>query len=614
MARRWLCTVALAWAALAASGCAVFAPPDRLSDGAPPAAGAGAFALQVEAPETIRPYLERHLELQRYRSLTDLEGSELAQLVDDAAGNARELLGTLGYFAPEIAFEILQPASTRPTVRLNVQAGEAARITSIEIDFSGPIAADPRSAAQRDAIRATWGLHSGQRFTQARWDSAKAEALRQLTGQRYPLGRISASRAEIDADSATVGLSLTLDSGPAYRLGALQVNGAARHDPLLVQRLSLLVSGSDYDQARLLEAQQRLGDSGYFDSVFVSLDTSGAADAAPVRIEVREARTQKLVLGVGASTDSGARLSAEHTHHKLPWLGVRALSKLALEREAQSVGTELTAPPDGDNWRWVTSALLQRQDSNGLDVHSQRYRLGRTQHGLAQDRSYYLQYDRASSRSASLVTRADALAANYAWTRRNFDSLLFPQRGSGLGVELGAGVTLGDSKQPYLRTQARWLGYVPLGRAGAGAGPDRAAPAGRIALRAEGGAVLARATAPLPSSQLFLTGGDKSVRGYGYRGLGVLQPDGQLAAGRYLAVGSVEWQRPIVFGGVPSSWESTLFADAGAVADRPAELRAKVGVGAGVRWQSPVGPLQMDLAYGVALRRARLHLSVGFSF
>ena len=607
--------MALAWAALAAPGCAVFAPPEPFGDGANAALlapGAGAFALQVEAPETVRPYLERHLELQRYRPLTDLDASELAQLVDDAEGNARELLGTLGYFSPEIAFEILQPASARPTVRLSVQVGAAARITSIAIDFSGPIAADPRSAAQRDAIHAAWGLHTGQRFTQARWDSAKAQALRQLTAQRYPLGRISASHAEIDGESAAVRLSLTLDSGPAYRLGALQVSGAARHDPLLVQRLSLLVSGSDYDQARLLEAQQRLGDSGYFDSVFVSLDTSGEADAAPVKIELREARTQKLVLGVGASTDTGARLSAEHTHHKLPGLGVRALSKLALEREAQSVGTELTAPPDGDNWRWVTSALLQRQDSNGLDVHSQRYRVGRTQHGVAQDRTYYLQYDRAGSRSASALTRADALAANYAWTRRDFDSLLFPQRGSGLGVELGAGVTLGDSKQPYLRTQARWLGYVPLGRAGAG--PDGAAPAGRIALRAEGGAVLARAAAALPSTQLFLTGGDKSVRGYGYRDIGVVQPDGQLAAGRYLAVGSVEWQRPIAFGGVPSSWEGTLFADAGAVADRPAELRAKVGVGAGVRWQSPVGPLQMDLAYGVALRRARLHLSVGFSF
>jgi len=50
------------------------------------------------------------------------------------------------------------------------------------------------------------------------------------------------------------------------------------------------------------------------------------------------------------------------------------------------------------------------------------------------------------------------------------------------------------------------------------------------------------------------------------------------------------------------------------VADKPAELHAKVGVGVGARWKSPVGPLQIDVAYGVAVERFRLHLNVGFSF
>ena len=44
------------------------------------------------------------------------------------------------------------------------------------------------------------------------------------------------------------------------------------------------------------------------------------------------------------------------------------------------------------------------------------------------------------------------------------------------------------------------------------------------------------------------------------------------------------------------------------------DMRAKVGIGAGARWRSPVGPLQMDLAYGLATREWRLHLNVGFTF
>jgi translocation and assembly module TamA len=91
-------------------------------------------------------------------------------------------------------------------------------------------------------------------------------------------------------------------------------------------------------------------------------------------------------------------------------------------------------------------------------------------------------------------------------------------------------------------------------------------------------------------------------------------PSGQTAAGRYLAVASAEWQRPITVNNKLTAWESVMFVDAGAVADKPSELRARVGVGAGARWKSPVGPLQIDLAYGVAVKRLRLHLNVGFTF
>jgi translocation and assembly module TamA len=133
-------------------------------------------------------------------------------------------------------------------------------------------------------------------------------------------------------------------------------------------------------------------------------------------------------------------------------------------------------------------------------------------------------------------------------------------------------------------------------------------------LRAEAGAVLAKSDITLPSTQLFLTGGDTSVRGYGYHELGVTLADGQTTSGRYLGLASVEWQRPIVVNGHLTDWESTVFIDAGSVANKAAELRAKFGVGIGARWKSPVGPLQIDLAYGVAVERFRLHLNVGFAF
>ena len=575
-----------------------------------------AFVLDIKAPTEVKEVLERHLEIQRFRELTDLEDNELARLLPAARQNAVDLLATMGYFSPTILLEQTPPPTDGATrhVVLEVEPGEPTLVNEVNIEFSGPIASDESAQAQRARIQALWPLRTGQRFTQSGWDGAKKQVLRELTRTRYLTGALASSRAEIDPQSHIARLSLTLASGPAFSLGTMTVTGLERHDAELVRRLARLSPGESYDQTRLLEAQQRLAASGFFDSVFMTVDTAGDPGAATVVVNVRESKLQKLVLGNGINTDTGARFSVEHTHHQLPLIGWRAVSKLLLDGSKKSLGTELISPPDERHWRWLTSALVEQEQSGSFEVDSVNLRAGRSLSGDRIDRAYYLQYERARNSGYNAPADANALSANYVWTRRSFDSLVFPTSGHALSAELGGGMTLDGGREPFGRVQARWLGYLPLG--------DRASrgPAGgvnrtsRIAARAEVGAVIARPEASLPTTQLFLTGGDNTVRGYAYRSIGVTLPDGQTAAGRYLAVGSLEWLRPITVNGRQSEWDSTVFVDAGAVANKPDQLRANVGVGAGARWNSPVGPLQIDLAWGVATQKLRLHLSMGLTF
>ena len=587
-------------------------PWARAADAAPVEAGTrAAFVINIQAPDDIKDLLTRHLELQRYRELTDLSDDELARLLRQAQEDARRLVGTLGYFSPAIAVAQQAASGGTPVVSLTVTPGEATRIHQVTIGFTGAIAADPGSRAQREQIEATWPLRAGSRFTQDAWDAAKRQALRDLTTLRFPTGRISDSLADIDPETARAHLQITLDSGPAYRLGELEIEGLQRYDRALVERLARLVPGADYSLAELVAAQQRLSDSGYFDSAFVTLDTRADPASAAVQLKLREARMQKLVLGIGASTDSGPRLSAEHTHHKVPGIGWRAVSKLLLDRETRAIGSELTSPPDPDNWRWAASGLLQNQLLGSRDVTSQQLRGGRKQSHERIDRNLYVQYDRAESVDTDTVLPviAQSISANYAFAVRYYDQLPFPASGWGWGAEVGGGTTLGSERQAYTRLMTRWQGFLGLGQS-----DSTRASAGRLALRASAGAIFAPDNISLPSTQLFLAGGDNSVRGYGLNDIGVTLADGSITAGRYLMTGSVEWQRPIRINGKPSDWESVVFVDAGAVANQPAELEAKVGVGVGARWNSPVGPLQIDLAYGVDVQRLRLHMNLGFTF
>ena len=126
--------------------------------------------------------------------------------------------------------------------------------------------------------------------------------------------------------------------------------------------------------------------------------------------------------------------------------------------------------------------------------------------------------------------------------------------------------------------------------------------------------MIARKDATLPVTLLFLAGGDNSVRGYGYQSIAARSDNGALIGGRYMLTGSVAWLRPITVAGNQSDWEQSFFVDAGTVTDSFSQTKIYTGIGTGVLWKSPVGPLQIDAAYGVAIRKFRLHLRLGFNF
>ena len=608
-------------------------PPQQVAPSVPegaigPASSApevAAFDISVRTSPAfadVRALLETHLELQRYRAVTDLDDNELARLIVLSERNVRNLVGTLGYFSPTIRITRETASDTlrgqRPTIVVAVEPGEATLTTDVSLRFLGAIAESDAAdvLAQRQDIERSWQLPAGQRFTQDRWDSAKTQALRLLTARRYPAGKLADSLADIDPANHSARLTATLESGPLYRLGNIAVTGVARYNPELVPRLARLTPGAVYDQRELVEAQQRMASSGYFDSAYVFVDPTpenGTVDplAIPVQVQVREAKLQKVILGAGVTTDSGLRASLEHSHNRVPGTDWRAVTKLQLEKKSPFAQTEWTALPDEANWRWVALARAERLDDGALITQGQQLRFGRRQSGARIDRNVYLQYSRAQVHGAGALDSAGTgtgagatLSANYIWTGRYFDSLPFPGSGYGLGLELGGGTTLSDKREPYLRTVGRWLGIHTLTQ-------------GRIAMRLEAGAVLARGSARIPATELFRTGGDSSVRGYGLRDIGIAlaSSPGTIGPGHYLGVGSVEWQRPIRgSNGLLTEWENTFFIDAGGVADRAKDVRPAVGVGTGVRWKSPIGPLQIDLAYGVKARQLRLHTSVGFVF
>lgn len=125
--------------------------------------------------------------------------------------------------------------------------------------------------------------------------------------------------------------------------------------------------------------------------------------------------------------------------------------------------------------------------------------------------------------------------------------------------------------------------------------------------RVDGGMIITQNFDEMPYNLRFFAGGDQSIRGYDYKSLSHMEY-GYQVGGQNLAVGSVEYNyrfRP--------SLRAAVFVDAGNAFDGSWQGEVKVGLGLGVRWSSPIGPVRLDVAAGVSETRVpiRLHFFIG---
>lgn len=598
-------------------GCATSGGPSAPDEESPeqiePADTAVSFRLDVVSNNrSMARHLERHLELQRFADFPDLQANELRRLLGAAQDNARNLLAAQGYFDPRLELSMEEPdAADEPRrIVINVETGPATRVEQVEISFAEPADSDPASADQRQQIRRDWLLKQGDTFTQTEWDGARAEGLRVLQRDRYPTARMGDTRAVVNADSAQARLFVHYDAGLPYRFGALQIEGLERYDAEGIRNIARIPVGEDYSENALLDAQMRLVSSGYFDSAFLMLDTSGDdPQNATVIAQFNEAKEQRMVFGLGYSTDSGERLSIDHIHNRMWPLRWRAVNAIDLGTQAQSLSTHWTDMPVPSGWAWYTGLELDRSRfgdyrANNLSLSGGRMRLvERT------ERRWFFRYDASNASGGGLAPSASSsLIGNYNWVGRYFDDDLNPTSGRGYGLESGLGYTLTPQRDPFLRLVVRGLQLFPFG------GRNSAGKRNRIALRGEAGAVYAEDDVNIPVRLLFLTGGDNTVRGYSFQSIGNRLEDDSIYGARYMAMGSVEWQRPLTLFGDARSFEHAVFVDAGAASDDLGDSVLHTGVGTGLRWASPVGPLQLDVAYGTETQKWRLHLRVGFLF
>lgn len=555
------------------------------------AGSAHALTVEVEAPEALQSLLARHLEVARAARLEEnLAEEEIERLVRASESGARALLATEGYFSPRVS--ILRAGDV---LRVVVDPGSRTTVGSVRIDFAGGLDADSRLARR---IEEDFRLKPGMPFRQADWDAAKAAVLAPLLAGRHPGARLAVSEARIDPAAARADLSLTLDAGPAYRFGVPRITGASRYPAEIAARLAPMRPGEPVSQAALIDYQARLETSGYYSQANVRiLPDPAQAEAVPIEVEVVERPEKRLSLGIGLTTDTGVRAQAEWLSRSIDGQGLRLRLDTRLETTSQRAGAELTWPRDSRGRVYSLGIQPRREDLRGQRTETLALTGRATRERGNIETALALQFQNEQQRIGSAVdTRNRALTANYTWTQRDVGRGFYPRRGRVTTLQVGGAAEALLSDTSFLRLYGRHTQYFGLGAQT------------RLIVRGELGSVLAESRAGIPTDFLFRAGGDNSVRGYAFQSLG-RSLEGGVASVRYLATGSLEVEHFFT-----RDWGAAVFVDAGDAADSPAALDPVFGLGIGARWRSPVGPVNLDLAYGEAVGELRLHFSLGVSF
>ncbi len=580
--------------------------------------------LVVDAPAPFKALLEKNLDIERAARLAEtdsLDDSEWARLVAAAPAQGRALAQTEGYFRAEVTVAV-DPADAH-RILIKLVPGEPATVGRFTLEFDGDLA---RRAESGDAnaldfearLRAEWQLQRGQVFRNGNWDSAKAQTLSALRNEGWAAAIWTATAAQVDPATNKARLFLVADTGPRFLAGDVVVEGLERQPERNVRLLAGFGPGTPLTQTRLLDYQDRLQKTGLFDQVAVIYDPDPAQAAhTTVTVRLHEQSLQQATVALGYNSLTGKRITLEHTDRKVFGLPATANNKLQWGKYLQEWDSSLATHPADGFHSWIVGASLSRILSTDDEVRAGSIRFGRTQNSNALDRMTYVQFERSIQCNTPDQTKfpdiknycvdARALSLNQANVWRNVDSVILPTKGYTLSGQVGVGYAGGPASVygpseygPYTRLYGRVTEYWPLAHSFYGQA------------RLELGQIIVAGNVPMPDAEQWRAGGEDSVRGYAWRSLAPLNRYDAVVGGNALITTSVEVAHPFT-ASLPSVWWAT-FVDAGQAAARFDKLKMAVGYGVGVRWRSPVGPLNIDWSTPDGFHRSRIDLSVGVVF
>jgi outer membrane protein insertion porin family/translocation and assembly module TamA len=522
----------------------------------------------------------------------------------------RTALRESGHFVGTVGYD-LEIDKDELTIVIQVEEGPAAKVESVDVVTTDFTPTDAEHRALEGALR----LHVDDVLTQTEYDASRAALDRYLQQAGYAYVRVDKA-AIVDTATDRARVTFTITRGPAAVFGETVVIGTSAVAPRLITREVQWHSGDPWDPREVEKAQANVFGLHLFRSVAVKPSNleaqSGVVDMA---ITVSEGPPREIKVGIGYGVEDELRGQIRWQNYDFFGGGRQLGFSVKASFIQQQVAAEFRQPYFLSPQQTFVAPLTQeREEEPGFTVARIRF-APRIERRLLPDLrvaiGYNIEYDDTSNvpdeTKASLEEfkpRGFVSSITGLLERNTANDLLDPHEGSvmTLAGEQAGGPWGGDFSFYKVTFEAKK--YVPVF--------GTRVLAGRVRI---GGGDAFGQSQDIPIFRRFFAGGINSTRGYGRYKIGPLTDGGDPIGGRSLLEGNFEFRTPVYkkIGGV-------AFVDVGEVRESPFSYNLddlQFGVGLGVRYQTPIGPLRLD--FGIPLEPRgqqpwQVHFSIGQAF
>jgi len=559
------------------------------SVGAAPAPTITIEGVQGEVADNVRSYL----------SLTkencDAPLWRLRGRLRQADTEVRDALRAFGYYRSTVEPRF-EPAAGKDAcwkAVFTITPGPRVKFDRIDVTLEGAAAGDTAFAPLLRKAAA----QAGQPMRQDVYTDLKRRIAELASTRGYVLGRYTQNELRVDPARGTADIVLHYDSGPRYTFGPIRREQDII-DPRLLDRFLAYQEGKPYDATLITRTTRALSGSGYFRNAYVQPHIDEAADnAIPTELVLTPSQRNRYTGKIGYATDTGPRVGVGYQNRRVNQAGHVFAAETSVSKVLSQVTASYTIPlknPVTDKLRFETGYKHEDTDTSKSDTTAASVTWYRVPNqGWSKERSLTLgheEFEVGSDKGKSTV-----LMPGIGWSRVMADDRLYPRKGARLGLKLRGASEQIVSSVSFAQAIGNAKGVLAL--------PARL----RVISRLDVGATAMKSFEELPASVRFFAGGDNSIRGYAYQSLGPKDDQGDVIGGRNLLVGSIELERLLV-----DKWAVALFADSGNAFDKT-HVDPRTGVGFGIRWRSPVGPVRLDIAHPLTDSNDafRIHFSMG---